>query len=124
MTIEERADMAVSLKRGRCNCAQAVLVACKDEIGLDEETLMSLGSGFGAGMGSLEGTCGALVGAIMVANMKKNGNGAMQSSRVLTKRFKDECGMTICKDIKQYGTDCSDCVKNAVLLLKEVTPEL
>ncbi|MCR5731685.1 MAG: C-GCAxxG-C-C family protein [Sphaerochaetaceae bacterium] len=124
MTIEERADMAVALKRSRCNCTQAVLVACKDEMGLDEDTLMSLGSGFGAGMGCLEATCGALVGATMVAGVKKSGKGSMQASRVLLRRFEEECGKTICKDLKQHGTDCSDCVKNAVLLLKEVFPEL
>ena len=49
MTIQERAARAVELKAG-CNCAQAVALAFADLLPLDEQTLMKLAAGYGAGM--------------------------------------------------------------------------
>lgn len=74
MTIEERAARAVELKAG-CNCAQAVVLSYADKLPLEEETLRKLAAGYGGGMGCMEGTCGALVGAVMVAGMLTDGQG-------------------------------------------------
>ena len=63
MTIEERAARAVELKAS-CNCAQAVVLSYADKLPLEEETLKKLAAGYGGGMGCMEGTCGALVGAV------------------------------------------------------------
>jgi len=62
MTSQERIDFAASRKK-EMNCCQAVLVAFADRLGKREDELLRLGSGFGSGMGTMEGTCGALVGA-------------------------------------------------------------
>ena len=71
MTISERADKAVQLKMfGGYNCSQAVTAALADQTGLSEEQLKSVAAGFCAGMGNLEATCGALIGAVMVAGLK------------------------------------------------------
>ena len=87
----ERKDLAVERKhRIGCNCCQAVLLAFADEIkecwssrkaaecvaagGVsagDEIFLKALGSGFGSGMGGMDATCGALVGAGMVLGLVK-----------------------------------------------------
>ena len=77
MTIEERAARAVELKAS-CNCAQAVVLSYADKLPLEEETLKKLAAGYGGGMGCMEGTCGALVGAVMVAGMLTDGAGAGQ----------------------------------------------
>ena len=61
MTSQERIDFAASRKK-EMNCCQAVLVAFADRLGKREDELLRLGSGFGSGMGTMEGTCGALVG--------------------------------------------------------------
>ena len=64
MTIEERAAKAADLKAaGACNCSQAVVKVFEDKLSLDDETLMKLTAGYAAGMGCLEATCGALIGA-------------------------------------------------------------
>lgn len=51
-----------------CNCAQAVLCAWAEEMGLSEEQAFRLGAHFGSGMrhGS---TCGAVTGALMALGM-------------------------------------------------------
>lgn len=62
--MESRKEQAAELKRcGSHNCAQAVLCTYHDYTGIDEETIKQVGNSFATGMGNMEGTCGALVGA-------------------------------------------------------------
>ena len=48
------------------NCAQAVALAFKEEIGLDEQTIAKTISGFGGGFGRLKEVCGAVSGMVFV----------------------------------------------------------
>ncbi len=119
MTIEERAARAVKLKAG-CNCAQAVVLSYADKLPLEEETLRKLAAGYGGGMGCMEGTCGALVGAVMAAGMLTDGQGTGRYAREILLGFRERCGATICKDLKGVETGkvlcpCTECVRNAVL---------
>ena len=123
MTIEERAARAVELKAG-CNCAQAVALAFADVLPLDEATLMKLAAGYGAGMGCMEATCGALVGAVMAAGLLTDGQGTGHMARATLAGFQDRWGATICKDLKGIETGtvlcpCTECVRNAVLAAGE-----
>ena len=52
------------------NCAQSVLLAYREELGLTEENAAALASGFGGGFGRLREVCGAFSGAVAVLNMK------------------------------------------------------
>ena len=120
MTLEERMEYAAKRKR-EMNCCQAVLVAFADRLGKSEDELLRLGSGFGSGMATMEGTCGALVGAIMVSSLLSPDGEARNNSRAIMSRFKELCGgATICRDLKGIGTgkvlcSCENCVRNAVL---------
>ena len=119
MTTQERMDYAAQRKK-EMNCCQAVLVAFADKLGKSEEDLLRLGSGFGSGMATMEGTCGALVGAIMVSSLLSPDGEARNNSRAIMSRFKELCGgATICRDLKGIETgkvlcSCEDCVRNAV----------
>ena len=119
MTLDERMDYAAQRKK-EMNCCQAVLVAFADKLGKDEDDLLRLGSGFGSGMATMEGTCGALVGAIMVSSLLSAEGEARTNSRAIMSRFKELCGgATICRDLKGIETgkvlcSCEDCVRNAV----------
>ena len=84
MNIEERAAQAAAWKAtGQCNCAQAVLKAFEDKLSVDADTLMKLGAGYAAGMGCMESTCGALIGAVMVAGVVTDGKGTPRISKEL-----------------------------------------
>ena len=119
MKLEERMEYAARRKK-EMNCCQAVLVAFADKLGKGEDDLLRLGSGFGSGMATMEGTCGALVGAIMVASLLSAEGEARSNSRAIMSRFKELCGgATICRDLKGIETgkvlcSCEDCVRNAV----------
>ena len=120
MMLDERMDYAAQRKK-EMNCCQAVLVAFADKLGKAENDLLRLGSGFGSGMATMEGTCGALVGAIMVSSLLSPYGEARNNSRAIMSRFKELCGgATICRDLKGIETgkmlcSCEDCVRNAVL---------
>ena len=120
MTLDERMGYAAQRKK-EMNCCQAVLVAFADKLCKSEDDLLRLGSGFGSGMATMEGTCGALVGAIMVSSLLSPDGEARNNSRAIMSRFKELCGgATICRDLKGIETgkmlcSCEDCVRNAVL---------
>ena len=119
MTLEERMDYAAR-RKSEMNCCQAVLVAFADRLGKGEDELKRLGSGFGSGMATMEGTCGALVGAIMVSSLLSAEGEARNNSRAIMSRFKELCGgATICRELKGIDTgkvlcSCENCVRNAV----------
>ena len=117
----DRIETAAAIKRS-ANCCQAVLLAYADLLELDETQLSQLGKCFGAGMGGMDGTCGALVGAEMVLTMR---GGGMPQAKRLHKEFTQLCGASICKEIKGVETgkvtcSCEDCVRNAVRVLEGI----
>ena len=78
-------------------------------------------------MGCMESTCGALIGAVLVAGALTGGTGTPRIAKQLLQAFQQTSGATICKDLKgvQTGTplcSCPDCVRNAVLALGSVLP--
>lgn len=126
MAIKEMADRAVHLKtKGGYNCSQAVTAALSSETSLSEEQLKQVSAGFCAGMGNLEATCGALIGAGMIAGLKTEGKGTLQVTRQIQEKFAERCGAIKCKELKTV-TDgkplcpCEECVRNAVLVYGEV----
>jgi C_GCAxxG_C_C family probable redox protein len=64
-----RADQAAETFRNGFNCAQAVLLAHADDLGLDRDIATKLAAGFGGGIGRMGRTCGAVTGAIMVLGL-------------------------------------------------------
>ncbi len=128
MDINEAAKIAVEFKQQHgCNCCQAVLLALKDQVNMSEEELRRLGAGFGLGLGNMEGTCGALVAAAIIAGF--NTNVTKAAVRELNERFKEMCGAITCEDIKGRYTgkvlcSCDDCVKNAVLAYGEMLEKM
>ena len=125
MKTSKKAEMAVNYKHTANNCAQAVLLAFQDEIGKSAEELKALSSGFGSGMGGLEATCGALVGAGIVMGLL---NHTDKPTKFIMKdvvdEFKAETGATACCDLKGVGTGkvlcpCDDCIRAAVVAIEE-----
>ncbi len=124
--MENKIEEARARKRsGEYNCAQAVACTYSDLAGLDEETLLAATHAFGAGMATMEGTCGALTGAAVVVGLA---TGDRARSRVLIKdimeNFRKRNGSTVCRELKGIGTgcplrQCEDCVADAAEFLEE-----
>lgn len=116
------------------NCAQAVACTYADLVGLDEETLFKLTEALGAGMGGMEGTCGAVSGACVLAGLV-NSTGNLETpnskgqtyklSREIVNEFLDKNSSVVCKELKGVTTGkvlrpCSDCIKDAAKIAEEV----
>ncbi len=124
--MENKIEEARARKRsGEHNCAQAVACTYSDLAGLDEETLLAATHAFGAGMATMEGTCGARTGAAVVVGLA---TGDRARSRVLIKdimeNFRKRNGSTVCRELKGIGTgcplrQCEDCVADAAEFLEE-----
>jgi C_GCAxxG_C_C family probable redox protein len=121
--METRKQIAVEKKQCGLNCAQAVLCTYADIAGIKEETAIRLAAPFGAGMGNMEGTCGAITGAGLVLGLASKGPSTKQMRQIMNK-FQERNGATQCKLLKGVGTgkvlrECSDCVADAAEFLEE-----
>ncbi len=124
--MESRVAEAEKKKMCGYNCAQAVACTYCDLAGLDEETAKNLTQGFAVGMGgSMEATCGALIGAVNALGLiNKDPKKTMQSARKIISAFKEQNGTVVCKELKgiEDGVvkrSCIDCVKDAAALLEK-----
>ena len=116
------------------NCCQAVACTYCDLFGMDEETAFKACEAFGAGMGGMEGTCGAVSGAVFLAGLK-NSCGDLekpvskgktyQFSRAITAKFREKNGSLVCRNLKgiETGTplrSCEGCILDAAALVEEL----
>lgn len=109
------------------NCSQAVACAYSDLIGIDEGEMRKLTAGCGRGMGAMEGTCGAVCGALIIANLYDSENPILVG-KDLTEYFIEKNGSIICKELKGIGTgkilrSCTGCVEDAAIYLNELLSE-
>lgn len=116
------------------NCAQAVACTYCDLVGVDEETMFRMTEAFGLGMGGMQGTCGAVSGACVLAGMKRStGNldtpnskaESYKLSREITQKFLEKNGSLTCKDLKGVETgkvlrSCPDCIRDAAAIAEQV----
>ena len=120
------------------NCAQAVACTLAPAISLDPETAFTLTEGFGAGMGGMTETCGAISGAVAIMgfvmsegmeNPKTKGQ-TYKLSREIAKRFGEKNAATICGTLKGIGSDqgplrsCPGCIDDAVEIACDVLKKL
>jgi C_GCAxxG_C_C family probable redox protein len=124
--METRKQIATEkLQCGSHNCAQAIVSTYADIISIDETTAKNLASAFGGGMGTMEETCGALVGAGIVLGMVTQDRAkARMGMRQIMTRFQQKNGATQCKLLKGVGThvvlrECLGCVADAAEFLEE-----
>ena len=125
--METRKQLAAEKKRCNThNCAQSVICTYCDLVGLPEETALDIAGAYGTGMGNMEGTCGALVGAGMVIGLAtKDRNQSRARMKEMMERFELRNGATRCRLLKGAGTgkplrDCPDCVADASEFLEDI----
>ena len=65
MTMKERCEKAVTYRRSGANCAQSLLAAFADVLGISEEQALRVGAGLGGGVRS-GNICGAVNAPVMI----------------------------------------------------------
>ena len=131
---ESRIEKTTELHEKGYNCAQSVACAYCDLVGVDEQTMFQITEGFGLGMGCMEGTCGALSGACVLAglvsstaNIEKTDSKAntYKLSKQILMDFKRQNGAVTCKELKGIETgkvlrSCPDAIKDAAGLVEKI----
>ena len=137
---------AIRYFRSDNNCAQAVLKAFADDIGIDIDLAENIISGFGAGTAYQQKTCGAVSAAYMVLNMlasKKNldnsdkkelaykliqefndeftrRNGSIDCSQLLNCKLSTDEGQKYIEEHNLFEVVCEKCIRESVKILSDV----
>ena len=138
-------DKAIESFRAGLNCSQAVLTSYSENLNFDKNLAEIVSCGFGAGMGRLGETCGAVTGSYMVlgifnqtfpdnATRKEATYGMIQE---FSKKFKQIYGTTDCEslikcDLKTeegrkyskennlFETVCEKCIKDSIKIVNQL----
>jgi C_GCAxxG_C_C family probable redox protein len=128
------------------NCSQSVLAAFAQDCGIDSATALKIACGFGAGMGRMQSTCGAVTGAIMVIGLihgrPVDASGACREKtyslvREFAREFLKRQGTLSCAELLSCDLStpegqclfnernlldevCFSCVKDAVAILEDI----
>lgn len=103
-----KAEDSVSKFEKGYNCAQAVLSTYGVELGIDLETALKVGCGFGGGMARLAQTCGAVTGAFMVLGLRfasadSEDSDAKEKTHDAVRRFAEKFGAAngsiVCREL-------------------------
>lgn len=101
---------AVTAFNENLNCAQSILAAFSNTLDMDRSPAISLATGFGAGMGRLQKTCGAVTGSFMAIShhcsiISEDNADAKEKAISMIRQFHDSF-------IAKHGTtDCSELLK-------------
>lgn len=143
------ADEAVKLFKGGYNCAQALAMTFGGRFGLSRDLAITLGRGFGGGVGEMGRICGAVNGAALLMGFAGSGHLREASSqnktyelvREFTRRFEERhCGTSRCRELlgvdpdpetgaipsvtrQQFRDTCLCAVRDAAELLEEMLPK-
>lgn len=141
-----KVEQAVSCFKEGFNCAQAICSTYGQEYGLDQKTALKAACGFGAGMGCMAETCGAVTGAYMIIGLKYGRSDIFDLPakektyklvREFSEKFKSRNGSVVCKELlgmdistaegmkaakekKTFETCCPKFVKDAAEIIEEV----
>ena len=138
-------ELAKTTFEKKFNCAQSVISAVSADLGLNKSTALKISTGFGAGMGRLQNTCGAVTGAFMAISYKygvdneedfalkekaytkvkefaeefEKLHGSISCRKLLECDLNTEEGKKTYKDNDYFNNRCMKYVKDAVKLLIE-----
>jgi len=142
--MSEKVKQALNAFGAGYNCAQAVISAFADSLGMDRETALRFAGGFGGGLRSGE-VCGAISGAVMAIGLKYGqtdaaDKAAKEQCNRMTIEFMDqvrkEQGTVLCRDLLGYDVRdekagqamaperkraiCNQAIEKAVVILENM----
>lgn len=132
--MESRKKIAIEKHDLGYNCAQSVALTYADLVDIAPEHLFKITEGFGLGGGNMQGTCGAISGAIALIGLLNSCGDLKHPStkaqtyalgREILERFKAQNGSVLCHELKGAGTgkvlrSCPDCIMDACQLFEEL----
>lgn len=104
--MKSNTDQAIEKFLSGYNCAQSVMFAHSNDVGIDPEFALKVATGFGAGIARSGGMCGSLTGGILAISCKfGRGNGQDRTAtertydkvQTLIREFERQQGSTMCR---------------------------
>ena len=121
--LEERVERAVDNFMAGYGCCQSVVAAFADLYGVDENTALRFGAGFGGGVGRLRMMCGAVSGIVMLVGLdcgqtegsdREGKSACYKVVQELLARSEQQNGSLICAEILGLkGHDKANCTYEA-----------
>lgn len=113
MYMKKRTEVALSQFDKGFNCAQSVVMAFKEELGVDHKAVLKLTAGFGGGIGKKGEVCGAVTGGVMVIGARHGNDSEKEAAattqtktRELMDSFSEKHGTYYCRELTM-GCDLS-----------------
>ena len=100
--VQEREKKAGDLFKAGYNCCQAVAMTFADVLGLPEDEVARLASGFGGGMGRMREVCGTVSAMTMVAGAMIPANDVADKAALvqdMADEFRRMNGSIICREL-------------------------
>jgi len=120
--IKGKAEEAVAYFEKGFVCSQAVFATYAESLGLKPEIALPIADAFGAGMGGMAETCGAVTGAFMVIGLKygrvqaENSEAKEKTRRIIkefVRQFKKNHGSITCKTLLDIDISTDEGMKAA-----------
>ena len=125
MTTDQRIELGMQYRSQGYNCAQSVLMAVSDRLGISPEIAASMCGGFGGGVGGQGEICG-VASAMTIAESLMSGPDPRQKANVyhnvrqLCAEFRaHNGGLLCCRDLKAppQRVPCDDLVADGIDIL-------
>ena len=106
--LDKRVNRAVDYFMAGYGCCQSVVAAFSDLYGIDENTALRLGAGFGGGVGRMRMMCGAVSGIVILVGLdcgqtegsdREGKSACYKVVQDLLAKSKEENGSIICAEI-------------------------
>jgi C_GCAxxG_C_C family probable redox protein len=104
----DRVEQAIACFQEGFSCSQAVLSTFAPQLGMDRDLALKVSGAFGAGMGRMGETCGAVTGAFMVIGLlhgrtkvedQETKEKAYALVAELAEQFRQRNGSLACRDL-------------------------
>ena len=108
MNVDLRVEKAIELREQKYNCAQCVIGAYTDAVGVPFEALMKMSEGLGGGVAGTGDMCGVITGAVLVLGLLEGTSepdlehkaALNEKIKELIDEFKQEHGTIACFELK------------------------
>lgn len=124
MTLEERKNYALSLRKEGYNCAQCVVSAFTDVTGIDKDMSMKIASGLGSGIGGLKEICGVITGMAVAEGLVNDSQPTTKikvsdTVKKLAERFSGKNGYMRCSELKGKSNlrPCNELIIDGIEIL-------
>lgn len=135
--MESRKQLAIEKHNLGYNCAQSVALTYADLVDIAPEQLFKLTEAFGLGGGNMQGTCGAISGALALIGLLNSCGDLKQPTtkaqtyaldKEILAKFQERNSSVLCKELKGVYTgkmlrSCPDCIMDACEFFEEVYTE-